>query len=186
MRILKSIIMIFALMATMAVNAQTQTPITSVHGSVSDDMGPLMGATVCEIDGNGRIIESTITDLNGNFTMRVRNPKDRIRFSYVGMKTITQAINKTTFKISMQSATQLKEVTIKSQRRVNGNGLPIPQREVANATQTFSMKGLKVWPSPLLMRLCRAVSPVWISSVTLVTWGPVLPCVCVVLRPYQP
>ena len=140
MRILKSIIMIFALMATMAVNAQTQTPITSVHGSVSDDMGPLMGATVCEIDGNGRIIESTITDLNGNFTMRVRNPKDRIRFSYVGMKTITQAINKTTFKISMQSATQLKEVTIKSQKRVTGNGLPIPQREVANATQTFSMK----------------------------------------------
>ena len=138
MRILKSIIMILALMATMAVNAQA--PITSVHGSVSDDMGPLMGATVCEIDGNGRIIESTITDLNGNFTMRVRNQKDRIRFSYVGMKTITQAINKTTFKIQMQSATQLKEVTIKSQRRVNGNGLPIPQREVANATQTFSMK----------------------------------------------
>ena len=91
MRILKSIIMIFALIATMAVNAQTQTPITSVHGSVSDDMGPLMGATVCEMDGNGRIIESTITDLNGNFTMRVRNPKDRIRFSYVGMKTVTQA-----------------------------------------------------------------------------------------------
>ena len=138
MRILKSIIMIFALMATMAVNAQT--PITSVHGSVSDDMGSLMGATVCEIDGNGRIIESTITDLNGNFTMRVRNPKDRIRFSYVGMKTITQAINKTTFKVMMQSATQLKEVTIKSQKRVTGNGLPIPQREVANATQTFSMK----------------------------------------------
>ncbi len=142
MRILKKIIMMFALTAALfiptAVNAQT--PITSVHGSVSDDMGPLMGATVCEIDGNGRIIESAITDLNGNFTMRVRNPKDRIRFSYVGMKTITQAINKTTFKITMQSATQLKEVTIKSQRRVTGNGLPIPQREVANATQTFSMK----------------------------------------------
>ena len=138
MRILKSIMMILALMATMAVNAQA--PITSVHGSVSDDMGPLMGATVCEIDGNGRIIESTITDLNGNFTMRVRNQKDRIRFSYVGMKTVTQAINKTTYKITMQNATQLKEVTIKSQRRVTGNGLPIPQREVANATQTFSMK----------------------------------------------
>ena len=138
MRILKSIIMILALMVTMTAGAQT--PITSVHGSVSDDMGPLMGATVCEIDGNGRIIESTITDLNGNFTMRVRNPKDRIRFSYVGMKTVTQAINKTTFRIMMQSATQLKEVTIKSQKRVTGNGLPIPQREVANATQTFSMK----------------------------------------------
>ena len=54
MRILKQIIMLFALMAALfiptAVNAQT--PITSVHGSISDDMGPLMGATVCEIDGN--------------------------------------------------------------------------------------------------------------------------------------
>ena len=52
MRILKQIIMLFALMAALfiptAVNAQT--PITSVHGSISDDMGPLMGATVCEID----------------------------------------------------------------------------------------------------------------------------------------
>ena len=137
-------IFIMGLMGLMGImgimTAEAQTPITSVHGSVSDDMGPLMGATVCEIDGNGRIIESTITDLNGNFTMRVRNEKDRIRFSYVGMKTITQAINKTTFKITMQSATQLKEVTIKSQRRVTGNGLPIPQREVANATQNFSMK----------------------------------------------
>lgn len=127
-----------ALMAVVAVSGQET--ISSVHGSVSDDMGPLMGATVCEIDGNGRIIESTITDLNGNFTMRVKNPKDRIRFSYVGMKTVTHAINRTNFKIVMQSATQLKEVTVKSKRRVTGNGLPIPQREVANATQNFSMK----------------------------------------------
>ncbi len=31
--------------------------ITSVHGTVSDDLEPLIGAAVCEIDGNGRIIE---------------------------------------------------------------------------------------------------------------------------------
>ena len=118
---------------------QAQT-ITSVHGTVSDDMGPLMGATVCEVDGTGRIIESALTDMNGNFTMRVRNAKDRIRFSYVGMTTQTLPINRTTFKITMASATTLKEVTVKAQRRVTGNGLPIPQREVANATQTLSMK----------------------------------------------
>ena len=69
MKMIKSIIMIFALLATISLSAQT--PITSVHGNISDEMGPLMGATVCEIDGNGRIIESTITDLNGNFTMSI-------------------------------------------------------------------------------------------------------------------
>ena len=131
--------MLLALMVVTAISAQAQE-ITSVHGNVSDEMGPLMGATVCEIDGNGRIIESAVTDLNGNFTMKVRNAKDKIRFSYVGMKTITQPINKTNFKIVMTDNTTIAPVTIQSKRRVGGNNLPIPQREVANATQNFSMK----------------------------------------------
>jgi TonB-linked SusC/RagA family outer membrane protein len=131
--------MLLALMAVTVFSAQAQE-ITSVHGNVSDEMGPLMGATVCEIDGNGRIIESAVTDLNGNFTMKVRNPKDKIRFSYVGMKTVTQSINKTNYKIVMTDNTTIAPVTIQSKRRVGGNNLPIPQREVANATQNFSMK----------------------------------------------
>jgi len=138
----KRYILLLALMVVTALSAQAQE-ITSVHGNVSDDTGPLMGATVCEIDGNGRIIESAVTDLNGNFTMKVRNPKDKIRFSYVGMKTITQPINKTNFKIVMTDNTTIAPVTIQSKRRVQGNGLPIPQREVANATQTFSMKDVE-------------------------------------------
>lgn len=137
MRTLKSIIIMLALLASTVAYAQN---ITSVHGTVSDEMGPLMGATVCEIDGNGRIIESAITDLNGNFTMKVKNQKDKIRFSFVGLKTQTLPINKTTYNINMESATTLKEVTVKAKRRVLGNGLPIPQREVSSATQTFSMK----------------------------------------------
>ena len=138
----KRYIMLLALMAFTVFSAQAQE-ITSVHGNVSDEMGPLMGATVCEIDGNGRIIESAVTDLNGNFTMKVRNPKDKIRFSYVGMKTVTQAINKTNYKIVMTDNTTIAPVTIQSKRRVGGNNLPIPQREVANATQNFSMKDVE-------------------------------------------
>ena len=126
-----------ALMASATLSAQT---ISSVHGTVSDDMGPLMGATVCEIDGTGRIINSAITDLNGNFTMKVKNQKDKIRFSYVGLKTQSLPIDRTTYKIHMASATQIKEVVVKSKKRVTGNGLPIPQREVSSATQTLSMK----------------------------------------------
>ena len=137
MRIFRTIILLMALMATTALSAQT---ITSVHGTVSDDMGPLMGATVCEVDGTGRIINSAITDLNGNFTMKVKNPKDKIRFSYVGLKTQSLAIDRTTYKVHMTSATTLREVTVKSKKRVNGNGLPIPERELSSATQSLSMK----------------------------------------------
>ena len=56
MRILKAIIILLVVLVTSATTATAQN-ITSVHGTVSDDMGPLMGATVCEIDGTGRIIE---------------------------------------------------------------------------------------------------------------------------------
>ena len=137
MKIFKSIILTLALLFTTTVSAQD---ITSVHGTVSDDMGPLMGATVCEMDATGRIIESAVTDLNGNFTMKIRNSKDKLRFSYVGMQTITLPINKTSFSIMMKSKTTLKEITVKSKRRMQGNTLPIPEREISYATQTVSMK----------------------------------------------
>ena len=127
------------LMLLVATTAGAQT-ITSVHGTLSDDMGPLMGATVCEIDGTGRIINSAITDLNGNFTMKIKNPKDKIRFSYVGLTTITQPINKTTYNLKMTSATQIKEVVVQSKKRATGPGLPIPEREISYASQTVSMK----------------------------------------------
>jgi len=136
MRKLRAIFTILALTVATLVSAQ----ITSVHGVVSDDMGPLMGATVCEIDATGRIINSAVTDLNGNFTMKVKNDKDKLRFSYVGMKTQTFAINKSSFNVTMSSTTQIKEVVVKSKKRMQGNGLPIPQREISSATQTISMK----------------------------------------------
>ena len=114
--------------------------ITQVHGTVNDDLGPLMGATVCEIDGTGRIIESAITDMNGNFTMKVKNPKDRLRISYVGLKTQTFKFDKTTYNVTMSNATTLNEVVVKSRKRANGNGLAIPENEISYAKQTIDTK----------------------------------------------
>ena len=114
--------------------------IKAVHGTVSDDYGELMGASVCEVDGNGRIIEATTTDLNGNFSMRIRNPKDRLRFSYVGCKTQTLPINREEYRIKMTSQTSLKEVTVTAKKKLNGGGLAIPEREISYATQTIDMK----------------------------------------------
>jgi TonB-linked SusC/RagA family outer membrane protein len=137
MRTLKSIILAVTLLLATAASAQD---ITSVHGTVTDEFGGLMGATVCEIDGNGRIINSAVTDLNGNFTMKVKNPKDKIRFTYVGMSPQVMSINKTTFNVHMKSTTTIKEVVVKSKKRAQGNGLPIPEREISYASQSISMK----------------------------------------------
>ena len=90
-----------------------------ISGALSDEAGPLVGATVCEMDANGRITESAITDQNGVFFLKVKNPEDRIRFSYVGMKTITMPINKKVYNIKMKPVES--QYNYKMLRRVSGD-----------------------------------------------------------------
>ena len=40
-------------------------------------------ANVVELDNSGRAITSTTTDINGNFSMTVRNTNNRLQVSYV-------------------------------------------------------------------------------------------------------
>ncbi|MCR5132098.1 MAG: SusC/RagA family TonB-linked outer membrane protein [Prevotella sp.] len=127
-----------SLLSVVALGASAQ--ITAVHGTVVDEFGELTGASVCEIDGAGRIIEATVTDLNGNFSMPIRNTRDKIRFSYVGCKTQTLPIDREEYQIKLTSETNLKEVTVVAKRRLNSGGLAIPQREVSFATQTIDAK----------------------------------------------
>jgi len=122
----------------LAVVAQAQ--IKSVSGTVSDNFGPLMGASVCEVDGNNRIIEAAVTDINGNFSMKIKNPKDRLRISYIGNETQFLPINRSVYKINMSSKTTIKEVTVTAKKKAGGSGLAIPQREVSAAMQTISTK----------------------------------------------
>lgn len=114
--------------------------ITSVSGTVSDDMGPLMAATVCEVDASGRIINATVTDLNGNFVMEVKSAKNKIRFNYVGCKTQTLALDRTVYNVKLVSDTVIDEVVVKAVKRVDGGGLAIPEREVSFASQSISMQ----------------------------------------------
>ncbi len=129
---------LLSLLCFVAMGASAQ--ITAVHGTVSDEFGPVIGASVCEIDQNKRIIEAAVTDINGNFSMKVRNPHDKLRFSYVGYKTVILPINKETFDITLQSNTVLKDVVVVAKRRLDGGGLAIPEREISYSTQSIDTK----------------------------------------------
>ena len=108
-----------------------------ISGTVGDEYGPLMGATVCEVNANGRIINSMITDLNGHFVMKVVNPKDRIRFSYVGMRTVTMPIDKKEYKIIFEPQSQYRYIPVDGKK---GTDLPIPVREVDKGVRSIDMK----------------------------------------------
>lgn len=111
-----------------------------ISGTVTDNFGPVMMANVVEVDVNNRIVTAAVTDINGNFSMAIKNNKNKLRFSYVGYKTVTLPIGeRTKFNVPMSSQTTVKEVTVTSRRRVNSGGLSIPKREVSVAQQTMDM-----------------------------------------------
>ena len=132
-----------ALLGAMLCCATLWAQNTNVHGTVSDEMGPLTGATVVEVDASGRIINSTVTDLNGNFSMPVRSNKNKIQFSFVGMKKQVLPLDRSEYNIMMKTQNEIKEVTITARRRTSGNNLSIPEREISYASQKLDMKELE-------------------------------------------
>ena len=131
----------FLLTFLFAVIAQTMWAQSKViSGTVEDAMGPIMMANVVERDANNRIVSATQTDMMGNFSMEIKNPKNKLVFSYVGNKTkIVNIGNQTTFNIKMESEnTTVSEVVVKG-RRTSSGGLNIDKREISVSQQTFSM-----------------------------------------------
>ena len=114
---------------------------TRISGTVTDDFGPVMMANVVERDANNRIVTAAVTDVNGNFSMVVKNTKNNLTVSYVGSKPLTVPIgSKTHFALKLgASQTQVKEITVTSRRRTTSGGLSIPAREVSVAQQSMDM-----------------------------------------------
>ena len=112
----------------------------AISGTVSDEMEPLIGASVCEVDATGRIINATVTDINGHFTMKVKDSKNKIRFSYVGCNTLTLPLDRTVYEVELKSATMIDEVVVRSKKRAQSGGLAIPESEISYASQSISMK----------------------------------------------
>ena len=135
---LKSKILLTILFACIAQVMMAQSRVIS--GTVEDAMGPIMMANVVERDGNNRIISATQTDMMGNFSMEIKNPKNKLVISYVGSKTKILPIgNQKTFKIKLEDdKTVLGEVKVVG-RRTNAGGLNIDKREISVSQQTMNM-----------------------------------------------
>jgi len=126
----------FALLVSLGAQAQG----TRISGTVNAPDGPVMMCNVVEIDENNRNVSYSQTDINGNFSMEIKNTKNKLRVSYIGYKTVTVPIGaQTEFNINLEDENTLKEVVVKAKARFRGTGLSIPENEVSVAAQKFSM-----------------------------------------------
>ena len=111
-----------------------------ISGVIEDNDGPMMMVNVTERDAADRIVAHAITDINGNFSFKLVNPKDRLQVTYVGYETVDIPINKVYFEIKMEDQSELPPVDIVADKVLDGNGLPIPLREVSSAVATINME----------------------------------------------
>lgn len=124
---------------TMSVGcAWAQTAGSTISGRIFDTEGPLMMVNIVEIDAANRIVAHGITDINGNFSFKIRDPKNKLQVSYVGYVTQTIPIKGTVYNIKLKDATQLEEFVVQATRKSDHSGLAIPERELSIAAQRIS------------------------------------------------
>ena len=125
--------------AMMALPASAQQ--RRISGTVSDEIDVIMGANVVEKDKNNHIVSQTVTDMNGNFTMNIKDPNNTLIISFMGYKSFSQKVgSKNVFKVTLQDNVKtMQEVVVKGKQNAPTTGLEIPAREYAGVAQKFSM-----------------------------------------------
>ena len=87
-----------------------------ISGIVSDSEGPMMLVNVTERDSANRIVANSVTDIEGNFTIRIVNPADRLQIIYPGYEMVDTVISGTYYKIRMKVDMDFPPVEIEAER----------------------------------------------------------------------
>src|SRR5687768_11405831 len=109
-------------------HAQTPSGGHVVRGKITDKKTKeaMQGVSVSEMDADGRFLKGAATDIEGNYILKITNPKNKISVSYVGYETTSININgRTSINIELESAQEkdMEQVVIVATRNVdNGMG----------------------------------------------------------------
>ena len=104
-------------LSLLLVSTLAMAQISRISGTISDDIDVLPGASVAEVDASNRVVNATVTDMNGNFVLPIKSAKNQLRISFMGYKTQQLPINKTVFKITMQDATKTMKEVVKTAKK---------------------------------------------------------------------
>ena len=136
-------ILILFVVISFSQNDFAQTAVDNfIRGKVfSKNDGALMAVSVLEIDNTNRIISNAVTDFNGNFSLKIKNPANKLKVSYIGCTPQILSIgSKRLFNIELIDKSELAEVVKIAKKVVSTGNLDIPQREISTAIQTISAK----------------------------------------------
>lgn len=136
----------FAMIVLAALPTLAQNKGLLVRGQVVDagDNLSIPGATIVEQDAENRTVTGVITDIDGNFAIRIKNPQNKLYVSTIGFKSKVVPINgREVIKISLVSSVEsLKEVVIISEKKTNNGLMAIADRNRTTSSVTINAADL--------------------------------------------
>lgn len=105
-----------------------------VRGTVIsfDDKQPIIQASVIETNKDNRVVSSTITNLDGNFSLYVTDAKNSLTISSIGYKKVVIPIgSNTAIKVSLVENTTLAEVVVSSKPKRTIGSMSIDERDIS-------------------------------------------------------
>jgi TonB-linked SusC/RagA family outer membrane protein len=130
-----TIIFIAALCSFLIANAQERT---ILRGRVIDkgDKTTIIGANIVEYDSEERVVNGTITNVNGDFVLQMSDPANTVRVSVIGYKAQEIPIDPTkTIMVELESSdVALGEVTVTAEARSVNTLTNIDDRDKASSS----------------------------------------------------
>ncbi|AOZ98774.1 SusC/RagA family TonB-linked outer membrane protein [Flavobacterium commune] len=145
--ILRSFTFAFFILAVMPALAQQPAAATMLRGQVFDagDNLTIPGATVIEQDAENRTVGSTVTDFDGNFALRIKNPNNKIVVSTIGYKSQTITINgRQSIKVKLVSSVEsLKEIVLTASKSSDNGLMRIADRDRTTSSVSINAADLE-------------------------------------------
>lgn len=143
-QIRQTFILIIILLNCAAVNAQESN---IIRGRVIDksDNTTIVGANIIETDKEGRVVNGTTTNVDGNFTLQLKNTSNMVKVSVIGYKAqeIKPEPGKTISVELEPSDIALSEVTVSAQAKTTGGLTNIDDRDKASSSVKVDLMEMK-------------------------------------------
>lgn len=148
------VVFVFTLLLNSFLLAQNTQKRVILRGTITDSTTklPLAGASVMERDKDGRTINGTFTDIDGNFALRVNDPDNNsLAVAFINYVATTQFIKgRKEINVALKGDNgSLEDVVIQSTNSMdNGTGMKTSERNSTLATATINQKELENLSSP--------------------------------------
>lgn len=117
-------------------------PSDKISGTVKNQNGEAVQyANIVELDQYGRVVATAVTDNSGNFALKVKDPKNKIRVSFVGMITQTLDITSNKLDVTLAEAIKFSQVQVTGVKsKINDDDPRYKDNDVNNGDEnTFTL-----------------------------------------------